>query len=83
MAYNFWSGFGSDIAEVALIGGLWHMARLHNCDVTKCWSLKSRPVFTDDGSPTPYKACRLHHPHMDETATVTPERIATYKERHP
>ena len=28
--YGFWSGFGSDIAEVALIGGLIHMARARN-----------------------------------------------------
>lgn len=77
--YGFWSGFGSDIAEVALIGGLIHMARARNCDVTGCLRLKSYMV---DG--TPWKACKKHHPHIDEAVTrVTPERIATYKERHP
>jgi len=34
LAANLWGGFGSDIAEFALIGGLWRMI---NCHEKGCW----------------------------------------------
>lgn len=54
--YGFWSGFGSDIAELAIVGGIVQMVRHHNCHVKGCLRL-GRPV-----SGTPYVACPKHHP---------------------
>lgn len=59
--YGFWSGFGSDIGELAIIGGLVHVARDHNCHVKGCWSIRSHPV---EG--TTHRVCRRHHPAMSD-----------------
>ena len=37
--YGFWSGFGSDIGEVALLGGMVALVRHHNCQNKGCWRL--------------------------------------------
>jgi len=37
--YGFWSGFGSDLSEVAIVGGMITMVRRHNCEVRGCWRL--------------------------------------------
>jgi hypothetical protein len=39
--YGFWSGFGSDIGEIALIGGLITMVRHVNCHNKGCWRVAS------------------------------------------
>jgi hypothetical protein len=59
--YGFWSGFGSDISEItlvgaviALLGAFW---RNHNCHVTGCWRLSWMP-HPVHGHPV----CRKHHP---------------------
>jgi hypothetical protein len=59
--YGFWSGFGSDLGEVALlgaIGGLWHK---HNCHTKGCWRI-GRHVVTG----TPW--CNRHHDGARQTA---------------
>lgn len=55
--YAFWSGTGSDIGEVTIIGGLLAMYKKHTCHEPRCWRLGHHPV---EG--TPYVACRKHHP---------------------
>jgi hypothetical protein len=52
--YGFWSGFGSDIGEVVLIGGVVAVVRHHTCAHRPCRRL-SRHV-TKDG----HKLCRTH-----------------------
>jgi hypothetical protein len=55
--YGFWSGFGSDIGEVALLGAIfagWHRV---NCHVRGCWRIGRQHV---EG--TTYVVCRKHHP---------------------
>lgn len=37
--YNFWSGFGSDLGEVTLVGAIVAAARHKNCHVKGCWRL--------------------------------------------
>jgi hypothetical protein len=72
--YGFWSGFGSDLGEATLVGGLitivlgaWHH---HNCHTKSCWRL-GRPV---EG--TPYVACHRHHPaHDGDSRNVPVEQI--------
>jgi hypothetical protein len=56
-SYQFWSGFGANFGEIAVIGGLVTLVRHHNCHVKGCWRLGKHEV---DG--TPYKVCAIHHP---------------------
>lgn len=37
--YGFFSGFGSDIGELAIIGGVITVVRRHNCHQKGCWRL--------------------------------------------
>lgn len=69
-AYNWWSGAGSDIAEVTIIGVVierWHHV---NCHVTGCLRIGHFPV---EG--TPFKVCRLHHPNIPSHGDITAEHI--------
>lgn len=52
--YAFWSGFAQG---VPLFGGLYLLARKHNCHVHGCWRVGRHPV---DG--TSYIVCKSHHP---------------------
>lgn len=62
--YGFWSGIGSDIGEVTIIGGAVMLYRHHNCHVEGCLRLGKYPV---EG--TPYVVCKRHHPGMPEHIT--------------
>ena len=53
--YNFWSGFGSDLGELVIIGSLVGLYKHHNCHVKGCWRIGRHPV---DG--TPYITCHKH-----------------------
>lgn len=70
-AYGFWSGFGSDIGEVVIIGGLVSMYRKHNCEVHGCWRLGRHR--TAGG----HVVCRTHHP--DDRLTA--EQVAEAHDR--
>ena len=53
--YGFWSGFGSDLGEVTLLGAFIAAYRHKNCHTKGCWRL---------GHPDPehgFPACRKHH----------------------
>ena len=52
--YNFWSGSGSDLGEVAIIGGIITLVRKHTCHEPKCYRISRHVV---DGSPW----CDKHH----------------------
>ena len=60
-AYGFWSGFGSDLGELALIGGVWMGLRKLNCHVKGCWRIGHHSL---EG--TPYVVCRKHHPDVPD-----------------
>jgi hypothetical protein len=60
--YGFWSGFGADLGEIAIVGGLVSIYRRHNCHVKGCWRVGKHPV---DG--TSYVVCRQHHPDQAPT----------------
>ncbi|MCX4750915.1 hypothetical protein OG455_41275 [Kitasatospora sp. NBC_01287] len=64
-AYLLWSGVGSDVSELAIIGGLISMWRRHNCHVRGCWRIARHPV---DG--TNWVVCRHHHPDDPPTAAA-------------
>lgn len=76
--YGFFSGVGSDIGEVTIIGGAILFYRHHTCHVDApkfCWRPGRHPV---DG--TPYRACKRHHPLVEES--VTAEVIAGARTAH-
>lgn len=60
-AYLWWSGIGSDIAELAIIGGMITIVRKHNCGVKRCWRL-AKHDYTDPESGIIHALCRKHHP---------------------
>lgn len=66
--YGWWSGAGSDIGEVVLIGGFAHWYRSRTCHVDHpkfCWRPGAHPV---DG--TPYRVCKKHHPRVPDKVTA-------------
>lgn len=74
--YAFWSGAGSDIGELAIIGGLVTVVRSRRCHVHRCWRLGRHKV---EG--TPYIVCRRHHPdgHLTHEALHRAHREAMVK----
>lgn len=52
--YAFWSGFGSDLGELAAVGVL---LRRFNCHVAGCWRLGRHRL-----PGTSYLTCHRHHP---------------------
>ena len=52
--YGFWSGFGSDIGEVTIFGGILGMYYKHNCHQARCFRVGKHTV---DGTPW----CNKHH----------------------
>jgi hypothetical protein len=61
--YGFWSGLGSDLGELAIVGGLISLYLRHNCHAKGCWRIGRHPV-----AGTPYIVCRKHHPNNGPTA---------------
>ena len=52
--YGFWSGVGSDISELAIVGAVLGAYRKHNCHAKGCWRVGRHSV---DGTPW----CDRHH----------------------
>lgn len=57
IGYQFWSGIGSDLGEVTLVGAVLVFLRHRNCHVRRCWRLQWHE-HPDNGHPV----CRRHHP---------------------
>jgi hypothetical protein len=57
--YQFWSGIGSDLGEIAIIAAVFAFWRRHNCHVNGCWRLAWHPSDDHGG----HTVCRHHHPH--------------------
>ena len=55
--YGFWSGFGSDLGEFAIVGGFVSLYRQNNCHAKYCWRIGRRKVEGTD-----YTTCRRHFP---------------------
>lgn len=69
--YLWWSGFGANFQEYALIGAVVLLYRRHNCHVHRCWRVGRYPV---EG--TGYVVCRAHHPEGPVTAGQVAARHA-------
>jgi hypothetical protein len=59
--YNFWSGFGSDIAEVTILIGLISLYKKKNCHKRWCWRIGHHD-YKDPDTGLTYMLCRAHHP---------------------
>lgn len=55
--YQFWSGIGSDIGELAIITGVAAFCYRHNCHIHRCWRLSWHP-----DPETGHPVCKKHHP---------------------
>lgn len=62
--YGFWSGIGSDLGELAIIGAAIGLYRKHTCHVDRCWRWARHPV-----NGTPYTVCRRHHPAIPDVVS--------------
>lgn len=68
--YQWWSGAGSDLGELAIIGGVYAGLRKINCEVHGCWRIGRH------GTAAGHRSCRKHHP--DERLTVEALHAAHY-----
>ena len=75
--YNFWSGFGSDIGEVVIIGGLVTVVRHQNCGIKGCYRL-GRHEYEING--VKHKLCRTHHPAIDEHHKLSSTEVTEHYE---
>ena len=59
--YGFWSGFGSDLEEFGILGGIsaaiYQLVKKHNCHEPGCWRIGQYPAA--DGQ---FVLCYGHHP---------------------
>ena len=59
--YGFWSGFGSDLTEFAVIGtiatGVYQLVRKYNCHYPGCWRVGNHPAAGGQ-----FSLCYIHHP---------------------
>jgi hypothetical protein len=60
--YGFWSGIGSDLGEVTIIGAALSIWWKHECHVKGCHRMGRHPV-----AGTPHVVCRRHHPEGEKT----------------
>jgi len=79
--YGFFSGFGSDLAEVTIIGGLIAIYKKHNCHQRWCWRL-GHHALTDPITGMTYNLCRRHHPDHPGTRSITAAFVADVHARH-
>jgi hypothetical protein len=70
--YDFWSGFGSDLTELAILGIVY---RKVNCHQNGCWRIGLHKVLG-----TPYIVCKRHHPGLPD-GKVTARHILDAHDR--
>jgi len=76
--YNFWSGFGSDLGEVTIIGALIVLYRHHECHVDTCHRLHWKSWTDPDGHV--HALCKKHHPHQQPTEAELAALVAREKD---
>src|SRR6266568_2790913 len=59
--YGFWSGFGSDIAELSILGAtgtaVYQLTKKFNCHAPGCWRVGNHPAAGGQ-----FMLCYRHHP---------------------
>ena len=88
-AYLAWSGFGGDLAELAIVGGLLTIVRRHNCHAKRCWRVGRHKVpgteficcsrHTPGGAPTHAHILAMHRHAAEkgriESSNKAPETV--------
>jgi hypothetical protein len=77
--YNFWSGIGSDIGEVTIIGALILLYHHHECHIGTCHRLHWKSWTDPDGHV--HALCKKHHPHKQPTEAELAALVA--REQNP
>lgn len=79
--YGFWSGFGSDLGELTLIGavfaGIYGAYRKVNCHDPECWRIGKHP--TEGGT---FVFCHHHHPDLMYAAGRKMTRDEMHQHHH-
>ncbi len=73
--YGFWSGFGSDLGEIAILAGLITIYKHHNCAVPRCPRLAHKRFEVKE---THQRTCHKH-----ATKYWHDLLLAQYKEDYP
>ena len=60
-AYLAWSGAGSDLGELSILGGLIAIYRKHQCATRWCFRFGHHD-FADPDTQLVHRLCRAHHP---------------------
>jgi hypothetical protein len=72
--YAFWSGFGSDLTELGVIGaigtGVYQVVKKYNCHQPGCWRVGNHPAAGGQ-----FYLCYHHHPDY-QGRKPTPDLIA-------
>jgi hypothetical protein len=81
--YNFWSGFGSDLGEVVLVGAIIQYYRMHVCHDQTChrWAHHTTPAgyrLCKKHIAKPTSELKLHKVHSDH---VPPEHLPPVKQK--
>lgn len=71
--YGWWSGAGSDLSELALVGALIGGYRHVTCHQRWCGRLAKHQVG-------PYRVCRRHHPGINNKAPSAAEIADAHQE---
>jgi len=78
--YGFWSGFGSDLTEFAIIGtiatGVYQLVKKYNCHYPGCWRVGNHPAAGGQ-----FSLCYRHHPDY-QGMKPTHELIAQVHREH-
>jgi len=72
--YGFWSGFGSDLTEFAILGSIFVVYKNHKCP--SCWRVGRVAV---EG--TPYKTCHKHST-IESHESITKKHATKYPKQH-
>lgn len=81
MAYNFWSGFGGDLALLGAVAAFpWVTYRRHNCQLKGCWRIGRHELTDADG--VRRLLCWRHHPGVP-SRQLTREHLHLYLGKHP
>jgi hypothetical protein len=75
--YNFWSGIGADIGQLALVGAAIGLYRKHNCHVKGCWRIAKQPLEHDGAT---WMVCHKHHP-ADQLTDATMQQLTEQHRR--
>ena len=78
--YGFWSGFGSDLAELSILGaigtGVYQLVKKYNCHEPGCWRVGTHPAAGGQ-----FLLCYRHHPDFRGTRP-THEMIERLHRQH-